>query len=320
MWFNNIVVYQLTTPCTKNSEEIELALGEHRLKPCPPHARQSQGWVSPLTDTEEKLYSFFGCHILVAAKEVRLLPSSIIHAVIEEKMNAFELEHQRPMRRAETLQLKEDIEFDLLPKAFTIQKKNWLYIDTVNQWVVINAVNPNAAAEVITLLTKALGSLAAMPLSIDESLNEVFGHWLRDPLSIPSGLSLQRQCVLMNGNNDKSQYTCKDIEQNKAELITLLDQGYAVTSIELAYLDRVQFTLTDNFILKRLKCMDYLDDVLKDNDRLDSQQEKFDANFSLLAGEVRSLLTFLMASCRKKEAVAATGQIIEAPAEETSMA
>ena len=301
MWFNNIVIYQLTTPFEKSPEEIQLALEEHRLKPCPPHARQSKGWASPFNE-EEKLHSVFGCHILVAAKEVRLLPSSIINAILEEKANAFELNQKRPMRRAESLQLKEEIEFELLPKAFTVQKKDWLYIDTARQWIVINGSNQNKAAEVITQLTKALGSLAAVPLSIDVNLSEVFSNWLRDPLSIPEGLSLQQNCVLINGKNDKSQYNCKDIEQNTDEIITLLEQGYTVSSLELAWLDRIQFTLTDTFMLKRLKCIYYLDDAFKDNDKLEEEQERFDANFSLLAGEIRSLLIFLMSACARKEA------------------
>jgi recombination associated protein RdgC len=110
---------------------------------------------------------------------------------------------------------------------------------------------------------------------------------------MPAQLSLQKNTILINGKDDKSQYNCKDIEQNYDEIINLLDQGYEVSSIELTYLDRVQFTLTDSFIIKRLKCIDYLDDSLKDNAKLEGEKEKFDANFALLAGEIRDLLTFI---------------------------
>ena len=292
MWFNNIVVYQLSGSVQKNAEEIEAALEEHRLKPCPPHARQSQGWVNPFNDIEEKRYSILGCHILVAAKELRLLPSTIINAVLEEKMNAFELEHNRPMRRAESLQLKEEIEFDLLPKAFTVLKKDWLYIDETRQWIVINGANQNKASELITQLTKTLGSLAAAPLSIDADLNELFSLWLREPSSIPEGLSLQQNCMLINGTNDKSQYSCKDIEHNKEELITLLEQGYTVSSIELAWLDRIQFTLTDNFMLKRLKCIDYLDDAFKDNAKLEGVRNNLMRTFLYLRVKSEGCLIF----------------------------
>lgn len=300
MWFNNLVVYQFNTPFEKNADELEQDLEEFRLKPCPPHARQSQGFVAPLDEEKGRVYSLYGCHLLVAAKEVRLLPSSIIQAVLEEKNNAFELTHNRPMRRAEILQLKEEIEFDLLPKAFSVQKKDWFYIDTNKQWLVINGVNPNKASEIITLLTKALGSLDASPLMPDSDLSTLFARWLHEPASLPDGLVLAKSCVLVTSGEDKSQYTCKDIEENSEELAALLAQGYTVSSIELIWQERIQFVLTNSFLLKRLKCLDYLEDAFKDNGKLDNDQEQFDANFSLLTGELRDLLSFLMNACYKE--------------------
>lgn len=305
MWFNNIVVYQLQTPFAISPETMHNALEELHLKPCPPHARQSQGWINPFNDHDEKLYSICSCHIVVAASEVRLLPASVIRTVLDEKLIQFELSQQRPMRRAEQLQLKEEIEFELLPKAFTVQKKDWLYIDTFKQWVVINSANPNKASDIMALLIKALGSISAVPLTIDVSLSQLFSNWLREPQSLPEALSLGQRCVLINSQDDKSQYICKDIEQNGNEIDTLLDEGYCVSSLELSWQDRIQFVLTDNFQLKRLKCIDYLEEAFKENGKLGDEREKFDSNFSLLAGEVRELLSFLIGVCQKAEVAVA---------------
>lgn len=301
MWFNNLVVYQFNSPFERTLEELELALEEQRLKPCPPHARQSQGFVPPLEVAQGRIYSLHGCHLLVVAKEIRLLPASIIQAVLEEKMNAFELSRNRPMRRAESLQLKEEIEFDLLPKAFTLQKREWLYVDTAKQWLVINSANANKAGETITFLTKTLGSLDASPLSLETDLSTLFAEWLQKPDSLPEGLTLGKNCLLVNGQEDKSQYTCKDIEQNSEELATLIAQGYVVSSLELAWQERVQLVLTDKFQLKRLKCIDYLADAFTENNKLDGELAQWDANFALMTGEIRALLTFLIEACRKKE-------------------
>ena len=306
MWFNNIVVYQLQTPFAITPETLNHALEEMRLKPCPPHARHSQGWLNPFADRDEKFYNICNCNILVSANEIRLLPSSVIRTELDEKLEAFELNQQRPMRRAEMLQLKEEIEFELLPKAFTVQKKDWLYIDTFKQWVVINSANQNKASEILSLLIKALGPISAVPLTVDVSLSHLFGRWLSEPQSLPEGLSLGRRCVLIKSQDDKSQYNCKDIEQNGNEIDTLLQEGYCAASLELTWLDRIQFVLTDNFQLKQLKCIDYLEETIKDNAKLGDEHEKFDANFSLLAGEVRELVSFLIRICQKAEATAIT--------------
>jgi recombination associated protein RdgC len=304
MWFNNLIVYQFNTPFEKSPEELETAFEEYRLKPCPPHARQSQGWVTPFDEAKERFYSLYGCHLMVLAKEERLLPSTIIQEVLDEKNKAYELNHNRPMRRADKLQLKEEIEFDLLPKAFTVQKKDWFYIDTDKQWLVINSPNPNKASEIVTLLTKALGSLDTSPINPEANLSTLFAHWLREPSSLPEGLVLGKNCLLVNGGEDKSQYTCKDIEQNREELIVLLSQEYLVSSLEFIWQERIQFILTEEWVLKRVKCLDYLEDAFRDNSKLDNEQEQFAANFSLLTGELRSLITFLMNACCNKEVTA----------------
>ncbi|OGV47623.1 MAG: hypothetical protein A3F46_05295 [Legionellales bacterium RIFCSPHIGHO2_12_FULL_42_9] len=306
MWFNNIIVYQLQTPFAISPETMHNALEELRLKPCPPHARLSQGWINPFNFLDEKLYSINNCHIVVAASEVRLLPASVIRTVLDEKLIAFEQSQQRPMRRAEQLQLKEEIEFDLLPKAFTVQKKDWLYIDTFKQWVVINNANPNKASDIMALLIKALGSISAVPLTVEVSLSHLFSGWLKEHHSLPESLSLGRRCVLIKSQDDKSQYICKDIEQNGNEIDILLEEGYCVASLELSWQDRIQFVLTDSFQLKRLKCIDYLEEAFKENSKLGDEHEKFDANFSLLAGEVRELISFLIRICQQTGAAATT--------------
>ena len=137
----------------------------------------------------------------------------------------------------------------------------------------------------------------------DSDLSALFASWLLEPTSLSDGLVLAKSCVLITGGEDKSQYTCKDIEENSEELSALLAQGYTVSSIELIWQERVQFVLTNNFLLKRLKCLDYLEDAFKDNGKLDNDQEQFDANFSLLTGELRELIRFLMDTCLKKDSV-----------------
>ncbi|HAT9649193.1 TPA: hypothetical protein JBD48_15970 [Legionella pneumophila subsp. pneumophila] len=100
MWFNNLIVYQFNTTFEKNTEKLAQSLEEYRLKPCPPHARQSQGFVVPFDEQKERVYSLYGCHIMVLAKEERLLPSSIIQTVLEEKIKAFELTGSVENRKA----------------------------------------------------------------------------------------------------------------------------------------------------------------------------------------------------------------------------
>ena len=47
----------------------------------------------------------------------------------------------------------------------------------------------------------------------------------------------------------------------------------------------------DNFVFKRVKCLDIINESLKDNGNLESQLAQFDGDMALLTGELRLLMT-----------------------------
>lgn len=295
MWFNNAIVFKFEAPFSLSNQEISALFEEHRLKPCPKHARQTIGFTHLLnTDKDMRVYSVQGCHVGLLAKENRLLPASVIKKTLDEKLQQYEIEHQKPMRRSEKQKLKEEIEFDLLPKAFTVNKKEWFYIDTMKQWLIIDSSNPNNASELIAALRRALGNLNLKPLSPESSLTPIFNQWLKQPKTLPSDLYFGRQCELASAREDKSTFHCRKIDNALDEIHTLLSKGLNVTAIELVWQERLRFILTDNFIIKRIKCLDYLDDALKDNGKLEHAHEKLDADLALLTGEMRALVSQLV--------------------------
>lgn len=295
MWFNNIIAFEFQTPFKMSADEIKDCLTEHRIKSCPPHARQTSGFTNLLnTDEELCLYTLQGCHVVLFAEEKRLLPASVLKDALDEKLIEYEHANGKPMRRSERLKLKEELEFDLLPKAFTISKKEWLYIDTLKQWIIVNTSNINRAADIVSALRKALGTLNVVPLNFDSSLSLQFAEWLKNPRTLPGDLYFGRQCELISTREDKSKFVCKSIENAFDEIHTLLEQGLTVSSIELVWQERMRFVLTDNFIIKRIKCIEYLDEALRNNGKLEHAHEKLDADLALLTGEVRGFLADLL--------------------------
>lgn len=295
MWFNNIAVYQYQFDEALSEAFLNQALEDHRLKPCPPHARQSVGWLSPLGQEHDVLlHSANGAHVLVLGKEERLLPMSVIKAAMQEKLQAFERQEQRPMKRAERLQLKEDLEFDLLPKAFKVLKNEWFYIDLTKQWIVLNTVSANRASDIIAQLRRAVGQFDAMPVQIDTDLSQLFGRWLSQGQALPSKLSLGNQCTLIDQENVQSSYQCKNVSLPNPEVTTLLSQGLSVSAIELQFDDRIQFTLTEDFSFKRVKCLDYLQESFHEHAQLEHVAEKLDADLALLSGELRQLIAYFL--------------------------
>lgn len=294
MWFNNLLFFTYEKPLEMSIDELKTAMEDYHLKSCPPHAKSVMGFDS-LSNHEPdiRIYSTNDCHVGVLTQSQRLLPSSVLNAALEQKKQAYEFDNQRPMNRAETLQAKEMLEFELLPKAFIVDKKRWFYIDTKKQWVVVNSAQPAQASDVLSYLIKVTGSLGYSPLALSDALPELMKQWLQVPLSLGHGFELGKHCQLVHLDEDKSTYNCKDIKLHHQELCELLDKGFAVASIELVWEEKLSFSLTDQFVFKKVKCLDCLTETLKEHRDLATHWAQFDADMALLAGELRNLIADL---------------------------
>jgi len=292
MWFNNLVFFSYETPLTTDLEDLSTQIAEYRLKPCPPHAKSTMGFDALVSQDQDLLiHSINKCHIGALTQTQRLLPASVLKAALDEKKQAFEVENQRAMPRSEVLQTKETLEFDLLPKAFTVNKKRWFYVDTDKQWVVVNVAQPTQASDVISFLIKALGSHGFVPMELNNALPELMKQWLINPELLSFGFTLGAQCQLVRSEDDKTTYNCKDIETHHEHLCDLLEQGFQVKSLELIWEEKMSFSLMDNCTFKRVKCLDIINESLKDNSNLESQLAQFDGDMALLTGELRLLMT-----------------------------
>jgi recombination associated protein RdgC len=120
MFFKNLTIYNFTKSFSMNPEDLVQALAVNEFKKCPASSLSSMGWVAPLK--EELIHVANGCFMLKLRKEERILPASVINEELAEKVDAIETAQLRKVRRTERLQLKDEIIFSLLPKAFTHSK------------------------------------------------------------------------------------------------------------------------------------------------------------------------------------------------------
>ncbi|HVT62396.1 MAG TPA: recombination-associated protein RdgC, partial [Legionellaceae bacterium] len=114
-----------------------------------------------------------------------------------------------------------------------------------------------------------------------------FNDWINHPQDLPPNFELGADCLLTSLDNEKKRFACKGGELS--EIQSLLSQGFAANEISLIWHERIQFTLTQTLCLKRIKCLDYLQDDLNDIANMDGEEHQRDAKIMLLSGELRSL-------------------------------
>ncbi len=288
MWFNNVLIYSYQSK--QMFSQIQ-AMEQERLKPCPPHARFTFGWIPPFE--QELIHEVAGCITVCLGKEERILPRSVVQRHLTEKIKALETERGFAVKRSERAHLAEDIEFELLPKAFCLQKKLYALFDTVEQRLILNTSSVNQASQLLALLRKSIPDIQIDPVGSPDNLALRFNDWINHPNDLPPNFSLASDCILSSLDNEKKRFACKGGELN--EIQSLLAQGFSATELSLIWDERIQFTLTQALSLKRIKCLDYLQDELHQIADMDGEELQRDARITLLAGELRGLCNSITA-------------------------
>ena len=290
MWFNNALIYQYELDDSTHLAEL---LSQDAMKPCPPHARFIYGWLPAIAG--EFAHETAGAALICMGKEERLLPRGVINRILDERVQTLEAQRGYAVKRAEKGQMAEDLEFELLPKAFCLQKRTFAFLDTVSKRLIINASSANQASQLTSLLRKTVPGISIEPLQHMGNLSVLFAEWITHPESLPANFQLASDCLLFSPDDEKKRFSCKGYELPAEEILTLLSQGLAAAEISIIWNERIQFTLTHELTFKRLKCMDYLVDDFSEIRELEEEYEQQDAALTLLSGEFRSLMNDLLA-------------------------
>lgn len=291
MWFNNALIYKYELD---NQVDLVNLLDEEHLKPCPPHARFIYGWLPPFA--HEFAHDAVGCSLICLGKEERVLPRSVIQRQLAERITMLETQRGFDVKRAERGQIAEDIEFELLPKAFCLQKRLFALLDSVSNRLIINTSSATQGAQLLALLRKSVPGIHIEPLAVAQNISQTLTNWITDSSTLPPNIELASDCVLFSLDNENKRFNCKGCELPSSDILSLLSKGCAVAEISLIWNERIQFTLTNDLVFKRIKCMDYLIEDFNEIRKMDDDIGQKDAAIALLSGELRALFNELLTS------------------------
>lgn len=293
MWFRNLILYRLDSGFDIDPEQLAEQLSTHAFHPCGPLAASSHGWVPPLGRLGSELtHSAAGRTLICARHEERLLPAAVVREALEQRVEEIENQQARSVGRKERQQLKDEITFELLPKAFTRSRRNYAYIDTKQGWLVVDASSPKRAEELLSLLRESLGKLPARLPQTHLSPTVVMTEWLTGDRQ--SGLfEPLDECELRDPQEEGGVVRCRNQPLFGDEIATHLEAGKRVTRLAVRWDERLNFLLTDDLTIKRLRFEDMVNDELEQLDDSD-ELAMFDARFALMGLELARLLPALL--------------------------
>ena len=230
--------------------------------------------------------------LLTLRAEKKLLPASVINQFTRARAQALEEEQGFKPGRKQMRELKERVTEELLPKAFSIFRDTRVWIDPEGGWVVVDTTAPARADEIIGLLKKSVDDLPLAPLKLVHSPAQAMTTWLVEN-EVPGPFSIDDDSELRDTGESRAavRYVRQPVDADTVQ--RHLKEGKQCTRLALTWRDRVSFVLTENAAIKRLNPLDVVREGRESLDEGDARQV-FDAEFTLMAGELSGLLADLL--------------------------
>lgn len=290
MFFTNAIVYKFKQLPTFEQSEFEAALQQDKFKPCEKQQLSTFGWANAIGKFGNELAHFSESKVLICARnEEKILPPAVVNEMLAAKVEQIELEENRPVLRKEKAELKENIIHSLLPQAFVKSNYTHAFIDIEAGLIVVNSATFNKAEQVLAMLRKSLGSLPVVPFFGNYDLDLFLTTWLND-FQAPDGFEIGHDAILVEADDHGVTVKVKNHELNSEEVKTHLDGGKLVTSLHLAYNDRVNFNLNNDGTIKKIGYSDVLKEENADIPKED-MKIKLDADFILVSSELVEVIT-----------------------------
>ena len=289
MWFKNILLYEILEPFPMDGATLIEKLAKKCIRPTNKTEMQTLGWISPFGDSSDVYsHSVGGCHFLKVCKENRILPTQVIQEHLVKKLQEIEQNESRKVFSREKARLKEDIIFDLLPRAFTHRTYTYLYIDTKNRWVIIDSSSRAVAETILQLLRDTVGNLKMALPEFEKTPSRLMTEWLKD-IDLPSYFDIEDNCELKELQNGDGIIKCQRQDLSATEVQNHLKSGKNVVKLGLTWKDRLSFMLDEEGAIKKIQCLDIINETRKNVDT-ETDAQRLDADFTIMLGEFRDFM------------------------------
>ncbi|MGH8497651.1 MAG: recombination-associated protein RdgC [Methylococcales bacterium] len=289
MWFKNLALFRLSEPFRTAVDELDNQLAALAFRALGNLELSTLGWVPPLQPGGQQLvHAANGFLMICASKEEKVLPPAVVNEMLTEKIAAIESQQKRAVRRQERASLRDEITFDLLPRALSFTRRTYAYIDPKSGWLVVDSGSPNTTDELTELLRRSLGSLPITPPKTRENPVSVFTRWLARK-DVPAGITLENECDLRSTQQERNIVRCKGQDLFSAEIQAHLDAGKECIKLAMTWADRFTFTVDEELNIKRLR---FLNLIQEQADAVDTQEKSdlFDVHFSIMSLELAAFL------------------------------
>jgi len=278
MYFKNLQLYKFTRPFNTPADALEKALASFIFAPCGNQDMSKFGWVPPLSRQSESLvHEANGQLLLCAQLQEKIIPPQVVKDILDEAIQNLESEQHRFLKKKEKDALREEIIHALLPRAFCRNSFTFMWINPAEQTIAIDTSSGKKADDILSLLRKCLGSLPAVPYSLQNPLEITMTEWVKDGKA-PDKFAFAKEQDLVGD-----------------EIKAAIDADKYVTKLAMSWNDTISFELDDSLAIKKLK---FSSELREQNDDLvsETEEDRNDADFVLMTGTLTDFIGDLISA------------------------
>lgn len=262
MSFKNLLVYRFEEPIKDTLETVEEKLSEKPLTACLTQEMESIGWLPVFKEGKQYVEKINNALFFRLGIEQKILPNSAVKTAVDKKIEEKDLKH---VSRSEMKELHELVTNELLPNALVNRHSILAYIDLEKNWLVVDASSTKKASLVTSHLRKTLGSLPIVPLTPENSVNAALTHWALHGIQ-SDVLSMLDEIELKELKDEGGNAKFKGVALDSKEVQDPLKEGWQVIKVMLEYDEQMSFSMSGDFIFKRLKFLERFEENLESED------------------------------------------------------
>lgn len=291
MWFRNLQIFRLTSDWAYGTDALTAALQRGIFQGCGASDRLALGWVPPRGEDGELVFAVARQQLIALGIEQKLLPTSVVRQYAQAKIDQIEAAQGYKPGRKQKREIFDQVEAELLPRAFVKRGLTYVWIDPVNRWLLVDASSSARADEVMEQLKLSLGELPVTLVKTQLAPATAMTAWLAAGHA-PGSFSIDRDCELQAAVEERAAVRYVRHNLDSDEVRRHIADGKTATRLALTWNDRVSFILNEQLQIKKLA---FLDILKEDAERqAENADDLFAANFTLMCGELSQLLAHLL--------------------------
>ena len=284
--FRNLQIYRLPVPWAMTADRLAEALLPQMFVPASSNELLRQGWDRPRGADGALVHAVNGQFLVSLKRQKKILPAAAVNEMAKAMAAALEEQQGFPPGKKAMRELKERAADEMLPKAFSVSSRTFVWIDPVNGWLVVDAASPAKADDVVKLLLKSVDKMPLESLRVQRSPVAVMTAWL-DADEAPYGFTIDQDATLRAAGESRAQVGYKRHSLEPDDMRRHIAAGKQCTRLAMTWNDRISFVLDESLSIKNVKPLD----VLKESSvPTHDADERFDSDFALMTGELAKML------------------------------